>query len=608
MCGITGFVGPYDQSVLKIVTDMMTHRGPDDAGYYHALLDRSGYHVGIGHRRLSIIDLEGGHQPIWNEDATKAIVFNGEIYNYRELSNELTTRGHRFASHSDTEVILHGFEEYGEAIVDRLEGMFAFAIWDNVHRNWFLARDRFGIKPLYYCQPQPDSFAFASEIKPLLWLLGRIDVNLAGLYHYLLYGWISSQETIFRKIHQLPPGHRLWWTDGKTTAQQYWRLRRLDQRLTAEEWAEGVRSTLRQAVESHLISDVPVGITLSGGLDSSSILALMAQATEVQRIQCFTIGYGRTDDETRYSRLVAAHVGVQAYEHVVDISQVGLSFEQIVFHLEEPLAHPVIGTTYFLSHFVRRHLKVALIGEGSDELFGGYPHYQLFRWPFGVLPPRVRHKYFLAAACLMPTASTLAQLLDPGWLDLELLHEVSHVYDRYFAGAFHPDSALLWELENELVYNQLARIDKLMMAHSVEARVPFLDRAFAELAYSIPFELKLRHGREKYILREAVRDLLPPAVVWRPKSGRGGTQAILRNLISEGLASQIREWLSDSRIRQRAMFRPQEIKAYLTDRSFATHYHPIEGRRRAKFLLAIAVLECWCRLFLDGQAFHGFMR
>lgn len=602
MCGITGFVGPYEWTTLRTMTDAMAHRGPDDAGYHHALLSTPGLHIGIGHRRLSIIDLNTGQQPIWNEDQTMAVVFNGEIYNYRQVRAELERAGHRFSTATDTEVILHGYEEYGEMVVDHLDGMFAFGIWDALHQHWYLARDRFGIKPLYYCEPSPGTFAFASEIKPLLLLIGGAQVNLSALYHYLLYGWISTEETIFRRVYQLPPAHWLRWADGRIQVQCYWKLERSGQQLSEAEWAERLRARLYEAVESHLIADVPVGITLSGGLDSSAVLAMMARAMEPERIQAFTIGYGRADDETSFSRQAAAHVSVTAREREVSLAQVGTAFSRMVWHLEEPLAHPMIGTTFFLAQFVREHLKVVLIGEGSDELLAGYPHYRLFRPPFSLAPSPIIRRYFYAVAYLMPEARTLARLLHPDWLDRPLLENVAHAYDHYFANGDMSQGGLRCELENELVYNQLARIDKLMMAHSVEARVPFLDRAFAEEAYNVPFDMKVRNGTEKYILRVALRDHLPTSVLYRPKSGKSGTQALLPALVGDALRSQMDAYLTPYSLQQRGWFHPQAVCNYLAGtKALTTRYHPIESRRRAKFALALVTLEEWARLFLDGK-------
>jgi len=602
MCGIVGFVGPYDQTTLQVMTEAMTHRGPDDVGYHHASLPSSEYCVGIGHRRLSIIDLNTGQQPIWNEDRTMAITFNGEIYNYRQVRAKLKAAGHRFSTETDTEVILHGYEEYGQAVVDYLEGMFAFGIWDDHRQSWYLARDRFGIKPLYYCRLTSGELAFASEIKPLLFLANGSKVNLEALYHYLLYGWISTEETIFQGIYQLRPAHWLEWIDGVTNVQRYWQLEPTEQKLSPEKWAEMLHAKLSEAVESHLIADVPVGITLSGGLDSSAVLAMMSRAMEPDRIQAFTIGYGRDDDETKFSRQAAAHVGVTAHEREISLAQVSKAFSKMLWHLEEPLAHPVIGTTFFLAQFVRENLKVVLIGEGSDELFAGYPHYRLFRPPYSFAPAMLTRRYFFTVAYLMPEARTLTRLLHPDWLNRPLLDHVAHVYEGYLSNGNMSQGGLWCELENELVYNQLARIDKLTMAHSVEARVPFLDRAFAEVAYNTPFDLKIRDGTEKYILRFAMRDYLPASILYRPKSGKSGTQALLPALVNEALRPQITKYLAPDCIQQRGWFHPDAVHNYLAGaKALTVRHHPIEKRRRAKFALALVTLERWAQLFLDGK-------
>jgi asparagine synthase (glutamine-hydrolysing) len=602
MCGIAGFVGPYDLKTLKVMTRAIAHRGPDDEGHYHADLGLSGHSVGIGHRRLSIVDLKTGQQPIWNEDHTLAIIFNGEIYNYHKLRTDLKNLGHRFTTTTDTEVILHGYEVYGKAILDHLEGMFAFGIWDTRHQRWFLARDHFGIKPLYYCQPTSETFAFASEIKALLPLISSTQIDLRAFYHYLLYGWISTEVTIFQGIRQLLPAHYLSWDHQQLSVHCYWQLTDTEPVLSQSDWADWLYHKLYEAVNSHLVADVPVGITLSGGLDSSAVLSIMSQIIEPERIQAFTLGYGRADDETRFSRQAAAHLGVKAHERIIALPQIGEAFSQMLWHLEEPLAHPVMGTTFFLAQFVCEHLKVILIGEGSDELFAGYPHYQLFRPPYCFAPRSLIKPYFFAVAYLMPEVQTLAKLLHPDWLDLPLLKQVGQSYDHYFKQRNLPQGGLRCELENELVYNQLARIDKLTMAHSVEARVPFLDRTFAETAYNIPFKFKLKNGIEKYILRQSMRGRLPEVIRQRPKSGKSGTQALLPVLVGEALHSQVINHLAPEVLRKRGWFRPTAVQQYLAGVSaVAVRANPIESRRRLKFAYALTVIEEWGQLFLDGK-------
>jgi asparagine synthase (glutamine-hydrolysing) len=601
MCGIAGFQGNYDEARLRAMTRLMHHRGPDDAG--HLMLSSAEAHVGLGHRRLSIIDLGAGRQPMTNEDGSLHVVFNGEIYNYQTLQARLVQAGHHFATNCDTEVLLHGYEEFGGALVEHLEGMFAFALWDVKDRSWFLARDRFGIKPLYYCEPRLGELAFASEIKPLLPFVGGPQLNLEGLYHFLLHGWVPTTETIFRGIHQLRPAHCMRWKAGRRDRRRYWRLERTGETHSEAEWAEILRLRLDETVRSHLIADVPVGITLSGGLDSSAVLAFMARTANPADIQAFTVGYGLPNDETPYARLAAHHMGVTNHERIVPIERIASVFARMLWHLEEPMAHPVMGTSWFLSEFVREHVKVALIGEGSDELFAGYPHFKLFAAPYSWAPRWLTMRVLPGAAFVMPSAAQAAELLHPDLLDRPLLESVAHAFDSYVEKESLGDGWLRCELEHELVYSQLARIDKLTMAHSVEARVPFLDRAFAETAFNIPFDMKVRGGSQKHILRQAVAPLLPHDIVYRPKTGPKGTQALLPYLMEHVLKGQIRELTSAEAIERRGWFRPDAVQNYLAQAdSWWVRHHPIEGRRRLKFAFALATLEQWARMFIDGVA------
>lgn len=602
MCGIAGFVGPFDQTVLQGMTELMHHRGPDETGYLLLPGGRPGYLAGLGHKRLSIIDLATGQQPMVNSDRSLSVVFNGEIYNHRQIRQALIQAGHRFETQCDTEVLLHGYEQYGEELVDHLEGMFAFGLWDSLASSWLLARDRFGIKPLYYCQPSVGTLAFASEIKPLLSLIGGTKLNREALYHYLLYGWISTEETIFRGIYQLRPGHWLRWKDGRITLRRYWQLEPTVEDRDPQAWANLVREHLAEAVRSHLIADVPVGITLSGGLDSSAVLAMMTRELPASQIQAFTVGYGLPNDELPYARLAARHCGVAARERIIPIETISTVFDRIIWHLEEPIAHPVLGTTYFLAEFVRQHLKVILIGEGSDELFAGYPHFRLFTAPYNWAPSWLTRRFLPAASFVMPDAATLVRFLDPALLDRPLLEGVSHVYDRFLQDRNPTQAWLQCELEHQLVHSQLARIDKLTMAHSVEARVPFLDRRFAELAFRIPFSLKVQGGVQKAILRQALRDMLPSQVLYRPKSGPRGTQNLLPVLLQRVLRAKVADLTSPATLTRRGWLQPQQVTRFV-DRasSWLVRCHPIESRRRIKFLFALATLEQWARLFLDGE-------
>jgi len=601
MCGIVGFWGLWSQAILEKMTRLIRYRGPDDIGFYFApALDRF---VGLGMCRLSIIDLHTGHQPIWNEDRTKVIIFNGEIYNYRLLRTSLKAKGHVFTTQTDTEVILHGYEEFGPEVVNRLEGMFAFAIWDDKTKQFFLARDRLGIKPLYYYQAADGSIAFSSEIKSILPLLPHKEINLKSFYHYLLYGFGMRDETLFKEIYQIPPACYMIWEGGKLTLHPYWRLEKQSfQAKSEEDWAEQIRSTLLEAVKSHLVADVPVGITLSGGVDSSSILALMTRATTDSHIHAVTVGYNRPDDEIRFSRIAASPYHIQIHERYFSIEETADHFRKIIYHLEEPIAHAAMGTTYFLSKTVREHLKVVLIGEGSDELFCGYQNNRLFMFPFYLAPRSLIRHYYLRIGTVMPSSEEIESLLQSESLDRQIFREMIHLYDPYFKKGPLEENSLRYQIEIELVAKQLLRIDKLMMAHSVEARVPFLDRAFVELAFSIPFHLKIKNRMEKYIFRKAMEPLLPHEVVYRPKMGKKGTQVLKSPLIEESLLPKFGDLLKAKRIEQRGFFKGKALEKYLSwPLSIMDRVNPVRSRMKPKFILAILAFEIWCQVFLDGK-------
>lgn len=603
MCGIAGFCGTYPKLSLLKMMDLMIHRGPDDSGYYYSETD--GFNIGMGHRRLSIIDLEHGKQPIWNETNDTAVICNGEIYNFRQLRESLKSKGHIFKTNSDTEVILHGYEEFGYDVVNHLEGMFGFAIWDQKNQTWQLGRDRFGIKPLYYIHSDKYGFAFASEIKPLLYLINKRAVNLEGLYHYLLYGFNSNEQTIFKEIKQLKPAHTLIYKDQKIQKRRYWEFHKKTHHQTKTEWAKLLHSKFYSSVSSHMVSDVPVGITLSGGLDSSSVLSMMTKAWKgPDRIKSFTIRYGLPDDETPYARKMIQHCKTNPYERQHSVQDIINNYEKIIWHLEEPLAHTALGTTYFFGKLVSEHCKVILIGEGADELFGGYPHFKLFSYPYKLAPAFLHNHYYKGAAFIMPSVKSLTKLLKPEMLNKELLKEVSHAYDHYFIEHRRNQGSIHADIENPLIYNQLSRIDKLTMAHSVEARVPFLDKNFAELAYNVPFKYKVRRGVHKKILRDTMKNDLPQKVLYRPKSGKGGTQALMPLLTKTFIDFHQDKCLSQSSIQKRGWFDPNEVQNYFDQaKSFKIKHHPIEIRRRQKFALGLITLETWSKIFLDNAPF-----
>lgn len=613
MCGIAGFIGEWNAARLDDLTDALAHRGPDGRGVDFlppgSAIGLPGSAVGLGHRRLSIIDVSGGAQPMWDADHTAGLVFNGEIYNFRQLRKELEACGHRFSTHSDTEVILQGWRAWGPRVVERLEGMFAFALWDTRTRSLFLARDRHGIKPLYYSIPRAGQIMFASEIRPLLRAADRAAaINRSALYEYLLRGWSAQETTFFAGIQQLQPGCFMQFDPAKGAAsariERYWRLQRPGtavSRTSADEVADTLRTLFDNAVSSHLVADVEVGVLLSGGLDSSAVAASMARLMDPTSIQAFTIGFGLPDDEIPFARSAASHCGISSKERLVDPSVFSSGFTDCIESLEEPIAHPVMQTTWQAAKFVRQNVKVALLGEGSDELFAGYPHYRLFKRPFSLLPGRLVRKYALDVMCLMPGSRTLARLMTPGSCERDALETVERRIQPWFGGDDDADDMLRFEAETALVQNQLMRVDKLTMAHSVEARVPFLDKTFVEYANALPFGLKTENGVAKAIFRKAMQSRLPADVLYRPKSGKKGTQALLpmiNGLLARG--GPLHHLVDEKSIAARGWFDPKATRDWIDGMSSAAvRHHPIESRRRAKFALALAAIEQWCRLYLD---------
>jgi asparagine synthase (glutamine-hydrolysing) len=615
MCGIAGFIGEWSAAALDDITDALAHRGPDGRGVDYlppgSAAGLPGDAVGLGHRRLSIIDLSGGAQPMWDPDRTVGLTFNGEIYNYRELRRQLEGAGQRFVTQSDTEVILHGWRVWGSRVVDHLEGMFAFALWDTTTRRLFLARDRFGIKPLYYSIPGPGQIIFASEIRPLLRVATSVPkINHSALYEYLLRGWSGQEETLFAGVKQLQPGCFMHFDPsngaGAARIERYWRLAPPGSLLPSSSTAE-IADTLRElfdrAVSTHLVADVDVGVLLSGGLDSSAVCASMAKLIEPSSIQAFTIGFGLPDDEIPFARAAASHCRVKSSERLVDPSVFSSRFADCVESLEEPIAHPVMQTTWQLADFVGKRVKVALLGEGSDELFAGYPHYRLFRPPFSFLPRSVQRDNALDVMCLMPRSGTLRKLMTPEICNRNVLEDIEQRARPWFDSGDTANDMLRFEAETALVANQLMRVDKLTMAHSIEARVPFLDRTFAEYANAIPFGIKTENGVPKAIFRKAMQSRLPPDVLHRPKSGKKGTQALLPmidGLLAEG--GPLHHLVDANAIEARGWFDPKLTRDWIHARSSITvRHHPVERRRRTKFALALAVLEQWARLYLDAD-------
>ena len=623
MCGIFGFTGPdrledRAQEVLARMARATIHRGPDDEG---RLL---GPGIALGMRRLSIIDLEGGAQPISNEDGTIHIVFNGEIYNYRELREDLLRRGHRFKTGSDTEVIVHLYEDHGIDCVHHLRGMFGLALWDAPRKSLLIARDRLGIKPLYYTTAG-GSLVFASELKALLQHPGverRLDP--AAVDRYLTYLYIPSPLTIFEGIHKLPPGHRLLHgEDGDPRVERYWDLKFQAGRpgRTLDDAAEELRAILQDSVRAHLVADVPVGALLSGGLDSSTVVALMSRAGH--RPKTFSIGFGVKDfDELEYAREVARHYSTDHHQEVVEPDAAQL-LPALLWHLDEPFADASAIPTYCVAKLAREHLKVVLSGDGGDELFGGYSWLRQSRMAerMSALPESVREalafrvKGFGRGGSLLARAGRVAQdsLTSPergfirrvsSWTEPmkwrcygpELAREVEDSHRELLALLTDPrvldfgSRMLHADTLRYLPDDCLAKVDRMTMARGLEARVPFVDHQVAEFAARLPFEWKLHGMTTKYILKKAMADWLPEVTVRQRKQGFSvPVGAWLRG----PLAAPVARLLGSGRFLERGLFNREGIAEML-----AAH---AEGREDlGQQVWGLLCLEIWCRLYLDG--------
>jgi len=578
MCGIAGFVGQGDRSVLLAMTNALAHRGPDG----QALFVDDKWPVFLGHRRLAILDLAGGRQPMWNEDGQIGVVYNGEIYNHLELRRELERRGHVFRTdHSDTEVLVHGYEEWGKALPERLNGMFAFAILDRTRGRLFLARDRFGEKPLYFAQ-QPNLFAFASELSGLARHPGiNTRPNLAALRKLFAYGYIPAPHALYEGCRKLPGGHRLSFdiATGALAVEPYWRFEiEPDEALGDRPEAalvEELRHLLSQAVARRLIADVPLGIFLSGGIDSSTVLAFAAQTVPADRLKTFTIGFAEPSfDESAFAREVAGAIGSEHAERRLDLDMARTMMASVLGRLDEPMADPSILPTYLLSAFTREQVTVALSGDGGDELFAGYDPFRALAPArlYARLVPDGLHRGARRLADLLPLSGRNMSLDDklrrlltglshrpalwhPVWMapvppDLmpelleapvsveELYSEAIEVWQSGEPGKAHLDRSLEFYTRFYLQDDILAKVDRAGMMASLESRAVFLDNDLVDFCRRLPHRFKLRGNRSKYLLKKAVAGLLPRSILMRPKKGFGIPLATwLRSLPPEGFPS-----------------------------------------------------------------------
>jgi asparagine synthase (glutamine-hydrolysing) len=620
MCGIYGFAGNGDEidaridvgGVLHAMDQAIFHRGPDENGTYF-----DGY-CAMGMRRLSIIDLSSGRQPIHDEARRIWVVFNGEIYNYRELRAQLEARGHRFYTSSDTEVIVHLYEDRGEQFVHALDGMFGIALWDRQAKTLVLARDRLGIKPIYYADVG-DSLVFGSELKSIVMHPSvQRTVSPVALSHYLSFGATPGDKSILDEVKKLPPGHLLRWHGGRAVLQRYWDLRPAPRPATIsfEQAAEEVRFHVREAVRSHLVSDVPVGAFLSGGIDSATVVGTMAELGA--RPKTFSIGFDEPEfDELSFARLIAKRFDTDHHELVVRPDAWDL-VERLPWLLDEPFADVSAIPTYLVSQLAASQVKVVLSGDGGDEVFAGYDRYAQALRRARTLDwmPRPLRAMFGGLSQIVPDATPGKQWmhmvsLDPRlrFIDGEALFP-SNLKRRLVAPELHdtcdpladraalldgaPGDALArlqyFETQTYLPLDILTKVDRMTMAHSLEARPPLLDHHLVEAVFTLPSEYKLQGETQKRILKRAVQGLVPDEILHRPKRGFG---VPIRHWFRGPLRDAIIEVITSKRAQQRGWLDPRYVRALCDEH--------LSGRRdQSVRMWALLMLEKWCEAYLDA--------
>jgi asparagine synthase (glutamine-hydrolysing) len=602
MCGITGIVdsrGSVDSEVLQRMTNALRHRGPDDEGYYLNDARASGPSVGLGFRRLAIIDPGGGHQPMASEDERLWLVCNGEIYNHQDLRRELEAKGHRFRTQCDVETLLHLYEEHGPDCVQKVNGMFALALWDTWNQTLFLARDRLGKKPLYY-RDDGATFLFGSEVKALLQHPScPRELDRRSLSKYLAYEYVPAPHCIIKGVRKLPAGHSLTWQNGRADLRRYWDLKVPAQASSGDEsqLAEELRDRFKEAVRLRLISDVPLGVFLSGGLDSSSVVAMMAELRPAAQIKTFAIGFKeKSFDESSHARRVAEFFGTDHHEEILGAQTLLEILPKVWSLLDEPFADASVVPTYLLSRFTRQHVTVALGGDGGDELFAGYPTFKAHRLADYYRVPRTLHERLIRPlAERLPVShanfsfefklkrflrgiGSRPEIRDQIWLgsftpaeQRALLNGVSPEIDDYEdvvqaeknCGSTGPLERLIYlYCKFYLQEDILTKVDRASMACSLEARAPFLDYTFVEFANSIPPNLKLRGLKTKYILKRAMRDKLPPDILARPKKGFG---IPIAQWLRSDLKHMALDTFAEQRIRQQGLFDHRAVSRLLDE-------------------------------------------
>ncbi len=626
MCGITGWINLKkdksinDRAILHEMCERMKHRGPDSEGLWNEDT------VALGMRRLSIIDLATGEQPVYNEDKSVVVVMNGELYNFREVRADLEEHGHKFETHSDTEILPHLYEEFGDAMLDQINGMFAFALWDKLRERMLIARDRFGEKPLYY-GVFDGTLVFGSELKVLLANpLVKTELNLDAVRQFLSFDYVPAPASIYKNIFKLPAAHCLTVENGKVSTKRYWNLTWEKSESDFDSKTEELRTLLADAVRMRLVSDVPLGILLSGGIDSSTVAAYATQFS-TERVKTFSIGFDEDSfDESKFAGQVAEHLGTEHYEERLSVGKAADLISQIGTWLDEPMSDGSLIPTFLLSRFVRRHVTVALGGDGGDEIFAGYPMY----WAHRVARAYERIPKAIRSGMIEPVVNSLPVSTKNMSFDYKAKRFVAaSKYDlvtrhhSYF-GSFSPDgqrrvlSRDVLEQTEEDVYRSarellricdatndiekmqfldinyymaediLTKVDRASMAVSLEVRAPFLDPRVAQFAASIPIDYKLKGNKGKYILKKAVEPLLPASILKRPKKGFG---IPIAEWLKGRLNPLLHDLLDPSRLRDQGLFDPKFVAKLIGEHeSGAASHH--------KQLWTLLVFQLWIDNFL----------
>ena len=623
MCGIAGYIDGSSHKLgsdtLRSMANAIAHRGPDDSGFFESTTRSGTYAVGLAHRRLAIIDLHTGHQPIANEDGSVQIVFNGEIYNFKKLRNQLIALGHIFKTNSDTETIVHAYEEYGEQCVGLFRGMFSFAIWDAKLERLFLARDRFGKKPLFI-RKESDTLIFASEIKSLL-VTARVDASVddSAIQDYLLYRYVPAPRTLFRNIAKLPPGSYAVWQDGQLRTERYYSPADLQPYRRSEHLEDPVGSFLEyldDAVSCRMISDVPFGAFLSGGIDSSAIVGLMARHSELP-VKTFSVGFAESQySELDYARVIAEQFATDHHELVISESDLMDKLPELVHFRDAPIAEPSDIPIYLLAKEARKTVKMVLTGEGSDEMLGGYPKhvYERFTRYYQVIPGLLRRRALEPLVQRLPyrfrrakTAIATMGIDDYSermarWFGAVSRREIKQLvlnggsqkhltpdWQEYQSGPRSDlRSILSFDQTSWLPDNLLERGDRMTMAASLEARMPFMDHELSEFASSLPDRFRVRGLTTKWLLRKAMTRLLPRAILDRPKVG-------FRVPVNEWFRGPMRDYLHDHLTSASSMTR----NYYNVDELNRLLKEHLSGRQNhEKLLWCLLNLEIWHRVYL----------